>query len=449
MSQTRRHRLAVALVAAAALALTACGSGSDGAAAPPPPKGGKPAGDITFWHFFTDREEAAIQGVVDDFEAANPGVHVTVKGGQDDEKMRQAIAAGKGPDVGLSYSTDIVGNFCTTGAWIDLAPWIARDKVDLNALLPIVRSYTEYDGKRCAMPMLADAYGLYYNKSLLRAAGYDAPPKTLSELDEMTLKMTTKKSNGAIDVAGFVPLLDFYENTSAHLAPNFGATWLTDDGKSNVGTDPAWEDMLNWQKSLADQIGPDELRRFNAGKGEEFSADNAFQTGKVAMMVDGEYRIAFIRDQSPDIDFGTAPFPVPDDQADRYGAGYVTGNIMGISKGSKNPEAAWALIKYLTLDNDAIIKLANGIKNVPTTNETLKSPLLKLDPKFKVFLDILANPKTATTPVTIVGAANQELFQNFVTKWQSGREKDLDTGLAKVDEQINKQLENAAGGQVP
>ena len=52
-----------------------------------------------------------------DFEAANPGVHVTVKCGQDDEKMRQAIAAGKGPDVGLSYSTDIVGKFCTTGAW--------------------------------------------------------------------------------------------------------------------------------------------------------------------------------------------------------------------------------------------------------------------------------------------------------------------------------------------
>jgi|tagenome__1003787_1003787.scaffolds.fasta_scaffold20917230_2 multiple sugar transport system substrate-binding protein len=445
MSQTRRHRLAVALVAAAALALTACGSGSDGAAAPPP-KGGKPAGDITFWHFFTDREEAAIQGVVDDFEAANPGVHVTVKGGQDDEKMRQAIAAGKGPDVGLSYSTDIVGNFCTTGAWIDLAPWIARDKVDLNALLPIVRSYTEYDGKRCAMPMLADAYGLYYNKSLLRAAGYDAPPKTLSELDEMTLKMTTKKSNGAIDVAGFVPLLDFYENTSAHLAPNFGATWLTDDGKSNVGTDPAWEDMLNWQKSLADQIGPDELRRFNAGKGEEFSADNAFQTGKVAMMVDGEYRIAFIRDQSPDIDFGTAPFPVPDDQADRYGAGYVTGNIMGISKGSKNPEAAWALIKYLTLDNDAIIKLANGIKNVPTTQAALTSPALEVDDQFKTFLDIFQNPGTETSPSTANGAVYQTQFDDFVQKWQRGQVTDLDAGLDKVDEEIDKALEL---GQAP
>jgi multiple sugar transport system substrate-binding protein len=437
--------MVVVLAAAAALVVSGCGSSAEDSAQPPP-KAGKPTGDITFWHFFTDREEAAIQAVVKDFEAANPGVHVTVKGGQDDEKMRQAIAAGKGPDVGLSYSTDIVGNFCTTGAWVDLDPWIARDKVDLGALLPIVRSYTEYDGKRCAMPMLADAYGLYYNKALLQAAGYDAPPKTLSELEEMTVKLTTKKSDGSIDVAGFVPLLDFYENTSAHLAPSFGATWLTDDGKSNVGTDPAWKAMLEWQKSLADTIGANELQRFNAGKGEEFSADNAFQKGKVAMMVDGEYRIAFIKDQSPDIDFGTAPFPVPDDQADRYGAGYVTGNIMGISKGSKNPEAAWALIKYLTLDNDAIIKLANGIKNVPTTQEALTSPQLEVDDQFQTFLDIFQNPGTETSPSTANGAVYQTQFDDFVQKWQRGQVSDLDAGLQKVDDEIDKALEL---GQAP
>jgi multiple sugar transport system substrate-binding protein len=442
---TRRLRGAVVLVAVVMLTLSACGSGSSGSSAPLP-KAGKPTGQITFWHFFTDREAAAIQSVVNDFEAANPDVKVTVKGGQDDEKMRQAIAAGKGPDVGLSYSTDIVGNFCTTGAWVDLAPWIKRDKVDLNALLPIVRSYTEYRGKRCAMPMLADTYGLYYNKTLLKAAGYDAPPKTLSELDAMTLKLTKKKSDGSIDVAGFVPLLNFYENTTAHVAPSFDATWLTNDGKSNLATDPAWTAMLEWQKSLADKLGSKELLKFNAGKGEEFSADNAFQTGKVAMMVDGEYRIAFIKDQSPDIDFGTAPFPVPDHQASRYGAGYVTGNIMGISKGSKNQEAAWALIKYLTLNNDAIIKLANGIKNVPTTQAALDSPKLEVDDNFKTFLDIFQNPGSATSPSTSNGAVYQTQFDTFVDKWQRGEVSDLAGGLAKSDDEIDKALQL---GQAP
>jgi multiple sugar transport system substrate-binding protein len=446
MKTKARRRSLVVLVAALATFVTACGSGGGNDSSEPPPKASKPTGEVVFWHFFTDREADAIQEVVDDFEAANPDVTVVVKGGQDDEKMRQAIAAGKGPDVGLSYSTDIVGNFCTTGAWDDLDPWIERDSVDLDALLPIVRSYTEYDGKRCSMPMLADAYGLYYNKTMLKDAGFDAPPKTLSELEEMALAMTKKGPDGSIDVAGFVPLFNFYENTTAHLAPSFGATWLTEDGKSNLAADPAWAEMLEWQKGLADKMGPAELEKFNAGKGEEYSADNAFQTGKVAMMVDGEYRIAFIKDQAPDVDFGTAPFPVPDDQPDRYGAGYVTGNIMGISKGSENKEAAWALIKYLTTDEDAIIKLANGIKNVPTTQAALDSPKLEVDDNFKTFLDIFQNPNTDTSPSTANGAVYQTQFDSFVEKWQRGQVDDLDAGLAQVDDEIDSALEL---GQAP
>ena len=447
MSLTGFARRATVIVVALLLSLTACGSdGEDGQSADPPPKASKPKGNVTFWHFFTDREEAAIKEVVADFEAANPGVTVDVKGGQDDEKMRQAIAAGKGPDVGLSYSTDIVGNFCSSGAWQDLDPWIKRDNVNVEALLPIVRSYTEYEGVRCAMPMLADTYGLYYNKDLLAEAGFDAPPKTLSELDEIALKTTKKGPDGDIEVAGFVPLFNFYENTIGHLAPSWGSTWLTEDGKSNIGSDPAWKEMLLWQKSLADRLGPKELQRFNAGKGEEWSADNAFHKGQVAMMLDGEWRLAFLADQAPDINFGTAPFPVPDDQIDRYGAGYVTGNIMGISKGSQNPEAAWALIKYLTLDTDAIVKLANGIKNVPTTQEALDSPDLEVDENFQTFIDIFQHPESQTSPSTANGAVYQDQFGTFVERWQRGQVSDLDAGLKKVDEEINNALEL---GQAP
>lgn len=79
-------------------------------------------------------------------------------------------------------------------------------------------------------------------------------------------------------------------------------------------------------------------------------------------MIDGEYRIAFLRDQAKDLQFGTAPMPTADSKASRYGGGYVTGNVIGISRNAKNPEAAWALIRYLTTDTGAIVKLANLIK---------------------------------------------------------------------------------------
>ena len=45
----------------------------------------------------------------------------------------------------------------------------------------------------------------------------------------------------------------------------------------------------------------------------------------------------------------------------------MTGNIIGISKGAKNPELAWALLKYLTTDTEADRCCSNGLKNVPTT----------------------------------------------------------------------------------
>jgi multiple sugar transport system substrate-binding protein len=393
------------------------------------------SGTVELWHFFTEREAKAIASVVKDFESAHPTIKVTVKSGQDDSKVTQAIGAGSGPDVGLSYSTDIVGKFCSSGAWVDLTPYIQRDKVDLNKLNATTRQYTQFDGKRCAMPFLADAYGLYYNKDLFAKAGIAGPPKTLDELSADAKKLTVKNPDGSLKTAGFLPLSDFYENAPAHLAPAVGAKWLTDDGKSAVGSDPAWKTLLTWQKSLIDWYGYDNLQKFRAGLGDEFSADNAFQKGKVAINVDAEYRLAFLKDQAPKLGFGVAPLPTADPA--RYGGGYVTGNIVGISKNAKNPEAAWELIKYLTTDDKAISKLANLIKNIPTTSASLADPTLQADPDFKVFLDIFANPNSSTTPPSASGPAYQETFQTFVNSWQAGKVKDLDAGLADADKKVN------------
>jgi multiple sugar transport system substrate-binding protein len=436
------------VVAAAGLSLlaSACSSSDGTAAAPSSAAPSKLTGTVTFWHFFTDREAAGIQAAVTKFEAANPGVKVEVKSGQDDDKTIQAIAAGQPIDVVLSYSTDQIGKFCSTGAWQDLTPYIARDGVDINQIPEVVRDYTQFEGKRCSMPMLSDTYGLYYNKKMLADAGYSAPPKTMTELTEMAKKLTVLDGKGAIQVAGFVPSFGFYENAAAHFAPSFGATWFNADGKSNIGTDPGWAAMMNWQKSLVDFYGYDKLTRFTAGLGQEFSADNAFEKGKVAMMIDGEYRNAFIKAESPSLEYGTAAFPTDDAKTDLYGSGYVTGNVIGIGRGAQNPEAAWALIKYLSTDTDTVVGIANAIKNVPTTTPALQSPSLEKDANYQTFLDVFANAHSSTTPTTASGKAYQDTLGTFAEKWQAGKIPDLAAGLSTVDTQINDQL---ALGQAP
>ena len=440
----RRVGIIAAIATASAVVLAGCSTGtSDDSVAATAPSHLK--GTVSFWHFFSDREAKVIQSVVDDFEKKNPDVKVVVHSGQDDDKLRKAIAAGNTVDLGLSYSTDIVGSFCTSGAFRNLNPYIKRDKVDLTQFSDTVRSYTEYKGTRCSMPMLADDYGLYYNKKLLAAAGYTTPPKTLSELETMALKLTTYNADGTIKTLGFNPFMGFYENAAAHYGPLAGAKWLDSKGKSVIGSDPAWNELMKWQKAFVDKIGYDKLNAFTAGLGQEFSADNAFQTGQVAMNMDGEYRSAFIGDQAPNLDYGTAPMPTADDHTDLYGGGYITGNIAGISKGSKNPELAWALLKYLTTDTHAVVKLANGLKNVPTTKDALNSPDLEVSEQYKTFIDIASSPHSSTTPPSPIGAGYQQAFEDFWHKYQSGSVSDLSAGLKGIDKNINDQVALSTG----
>ena len=71
------------------------------------------------------------------------------------------------------------------------------------------------------------------------------------------------------------------------------------------------------------------------------------------MNVDGEWRTAFIADEAPKLNYGTAPVPVDDANPSLYGGGYTTGNIAGIPKRAEHPEQGWALLKYLATDDKA------------------------------------------------------------------------------------------------
>ena len=447
----------IAMAAATALLVSAgvvgCGGNGGGSGDASTPAKKAPAkldpANITLWVGFTDRELGVFKSAVKDFEALHPGVKVKVVGGISDDKIIAASRGGKAPDVAQSFTADNSGAFCGSGAWVDLKPYLERDKISDTIFPPAPRSYTQFKGTRCALPMLADAQGLYYNKDLFKKAGLDGPPKTISQLTEYAKKLTVKNPDGSLKVVGFNPVMNWYENTPAGFGPMFGAKWVDDSGKSSVSSDPAWSKLLKWQKDLIDWYGYDKLVKFQAGLGDEFSAQNAFEKGKVAMNMDGEWRTAFIADEAPKLNYGTAPLPVDDANPDLYGGGYTTGNIAGIPKTAKHPEQGWALLKYLATDDKAMVLLSNGLRNVPTTVSSAKSPDLKPDPKFATFLKIYGSPNTTTTPVTAAGSANQEAFNSFTNKWQAGRVPDLQAGLEGVDKQIDSQLANAEGKDVP
>jgi len=167
------------------------------------------------------------------------------------------------------------------------------------------------------------------------------------------------------------------------------------------------------------------------------------------MMIDGEWRVAFIQAEHPELDYGTAPAPVDDSKPNLYGAGYVNGTIIGIPKGVKHKDQAWALLKYLTFNAHPLAQFSNLIRNVPTTKASLNSSEIKPDAHFKTFLQIFVNPNSKTTPITAAGNAYGTLIQAFAVKWQAGHAGDLTKGLQKLDKQIDAQLKQAKAGGVP
>ena len=436
----RRRSIAAALLAIATVVVAGAAATVGSAQRSSPTK-------LTIWvGWSAGHELTSFNQLIDEYNRNHPDVSVKVVGGIDDNKIVAAIRSGTAPDVVSSFNSYNVGNYCGSGGWIDLTPLLRKDHIPSSTFPKATWYYTGYGGKHCALPLLADDYGLYYNKTLFRAAGIARPPRTLSELAADAKKLTVRSKNGTIKVAGFDPSIGFYENTPERWIQAYGGKWIDAKGHSLIGKDGAWAKFAKWQKSLVDWYGYSNLVRFQAQPIDEFTPSQAFETGKLAMNFDGEWRVAFIQHEHPNLDYGTAPMPVDDAHPELYGSGYINGTIIGIPRGAKHLDQSWALVKYLTTNNHFLAQFSNLIRNVPTTKASLNSREITPDKHFGTFLNIFANRKSGTSPIMASGQAYTNSVQDFFEQWQSGKVKDLQGGLKKLASQLDAQVQQAGGG---
>src|SRR4051795_9847233 len=159
-----RVATAASAIALALALLAGCGGGggSKQAAQSSSPRSSGPV-TLKVWVGWSARELKVFKGVVADYEKAHPNVTVQVTGGINDNKIVSAIRAGTAPDVVSSFNSYNVGVYCGTGGWIDLAPLMKKDVISTTEFPAATNYYTLYGGKKCALPLLADTYGLYYN----------------------------------------------------------------------------------------------------------------------------------------------------------------------------------------------------------------------------------------------------------------------------------------------
>ncbi|MEU9989688.1 ABC transporter substrate-binding protein [Streptomyces sp. NPDC048045] len=437
------RKAAYAVIASLALLTTACtGQSSSGAT-----DDASKDTTINFWHAWSAPNEVkAVKSLVAGFEKAHPNIHVNIVGNMTDDKINQGLRSGgdRAPDVISSFTTNNVGKFCSSGALVDLNPFFKKSRIDPEATFPkTMNEYTQFDGNRCTVPLLGDAYGLYYNKTAFKKAGITAPPRTWSEFEADAGKLTIPQGDGYKQL-GFMPDYHGWESTTEHYFGQFSPTYFDKDGKSDLAKDPAFEKGFTLQKKLVDELGGfRKLEKFRATLGDEWGPKHPFHTGQVAMQMDGEWRLGMAEEAKPGFEIGVAPLPVPDDRASEYGKGYITGTIAGIAASSHKQNAAWELVKYMTTNTDAVVGFANDIHNVPSTLAALKSPKLKYDPRFRTFLDIAANPDSTTTPASINGGVYLVTIQQLGYDYESGKVTDLKAGLKKAAAQIDTDIAQA------
>ena len=107
--------------------------------------------------------------------------------------------------------------------------------------------------------------------------------------------------------------------------------------------------------------------------------------------------------------------------------------------------AAWALVKYLATNTDALVAMANSIRNVPTTYPSLESPDLQTPTQFQTFLDIFAHPGSHYKQKTDIAWGNQirsYVFQPYTLVNDHRTEMKVGDGQKVMDGDLDPFIES-------
>jgi multiple sugar transport system substrate-binding protein len=145
---------------------------------------------------------------------------------------------------------------------------------------------------------------------------------------------------------------------------------------------PEMVQALEWELTYAEKYGVTAIQNFQTGFGS--GADDPLITGRVAMILTGNWVIAYLREYGPDFDYGIAPAPYP---AGRSAMTWSGGFVVGIPQGSKKAAAAWEFVGWLAGPEAQGIYAERG--EVLPTNIAAATAFAEKNAAQKQFIDLL------------------------------------------------------------
>ena len=327
------------------------------------------------------------------------------------------------------YQIDVIWPGDLAEHFVDLNQYGAKD-VASQHFDAIIENNT-VDGKLVGIPWFTDAGILYYRTDLLKKYGYDNPPKTWDELEEMAKKIQDgERSEGNQDFWGFVWQGNAYEGLTCDalewINSNGGGRIVSPDKKITINN-PQAAAMLDRAAKWVNTISPPGV----TGYGEE-DARNQWQAGNAAFMRNWPYAYSLGNAEDSPIKGKFDVTTLPEGGAG-HSAATLGGWQLAVSKYSKNPAVAADVALFLASPEEQKIRAIEGSLN-PTIKSLYQDPdVLAAVPFFGTLYDVfthaVARPSTATAPKY---NETSTIFFNGVHSVLTG-EKDGQTAVEEME----------------
>ncbi|MCC7228849.1 MAG: sugar ABC transporter substrate-binding protein [Fimbriimonadaceae bacterium] len=307
---------------------------------------------------------------IPEFERQNPKIKVKFHHFEDyGNRILLSHAGGIAPDVirqGLESNMSSIrrGMNLPLNKYID-----GPDGIDRRDFIPILWDGLKYRGETYGVPQDINILGLYFNKDLFDRAGIGYPDEnwTWSDLKSAAEKLTKDvDGDGHPDVVGFD--IAWGAGTYKPFVFQAGGEFWSKDGERTVIDSPEAAEALKFYRSLMRNYSLTKATSQRGGLG----PDKFFESGKVAIYMDGSWITPSLKKNAPNLRFGVAPLP----RGKR--AMSVSGSCFwAIASQSRHPDEAWKLTKFLT-STEALTRYWQFLWVAPPARwSALRSPRFK------------------------------------------------------------------------
>lgn len=356
--------------------------------------GNKEAQVITLWYNNTGNEAAVYEKAISAYNASQSKYKVEGLSVTDAQKVIVAMSSNESPDV-IKISNQTVMQYQKNGLLENLQPYADKDSFDSSIYSKQAVNANTIGGDMYALPLDAYTIQMYYNKELLKEAGYTEPPKTMEEMYEMAVKATKVDSSGNIEVLGY-PLFP-YASARQELIYGFGGRWWDENSKftpDNAGI----LDSLNMNVKYRNQFGGKALDGFiGTANTNRYTEQDMFFQGKQLFRLDGSWLPTMMKNFNSTVDYGITLIPGTQANPELRGTSRYETDSVAVPAMAKNKEGAWDFTKWICSQEGAkIIDLGTG--NLPAVKALYDDADIKAVPGFTEFIDALKLEKGIQYP---------------------------------------------------